>query len=94
MHSTASDGVYSPQDVVQIALTHQMDVIALTDHDSVDGVLSAQNAAYTIMIGQGNHIHPVHERDLHHVGRLIDTVGRRTVHMQIDTHGYEAAVSM
>ena len=45
MHSTASDGVYSPADVVQIALTHQMDVIALTDHDSVSGVLPAQNAA-------------------------------------------------
>ena len=45
MHSTASDGVYSPADVVQLALTHQMDVIALTDHDSVSGVLSAQDAA-------------------------------------------------
>ena len=45
MHSTASDGVYSPADVVQIALVHQMDVIALTDHDSVSGVLDAQNAA-------------------------------------------------
>jgi 3',5'-nucleoside bisphosphate phosphatase len=45
MHSTASDGAYSPAEVVQIALTHQMDVIALTDHDSVSGVLPAQEAA-------------------------------------------------
>ena len=28
MHSTASDGAYSPEEVVQIALTNQLDVIA------------------------------------------------------------------
>jgi hypothetical protein len=45
VHSTASDGVYSPVEVVQIALTHQLDVIALTDHDNISGVLPAQQAA-------------------------------------------------
>src|SRR5258708_35149963 len=45
MHSTASDGVYSPGEVVQIALTNQMDVIALTDHDNVAGLPEAQQAA-------------------------------------------------
>src|SRR5438552_15165118 len=45
MHSTASDGVYSPAEVVQIALTNQMDVIALTDHDNVAGIPEAQQAA-------------------------------------------------
>jgi 3',5'-nucleoside bisphosphate phosphatase len=45
MHSTASDGVYSPQEVVQIALTHNMDVIALTDHDNTSGIIPAQEAA-------------------------------------------------
>jgi 3',5'-nucleoside bisphosphate phosphatase len=45
MHSTASDGAYSPSEVVQIALTKQMDVIALTDHDSVNGLDEALRAA-------------------------------------------------
>jgi 3',5'-nucleoside bisphosphate phosphatase len=45
MHSTASDGVYSPAEVVEIALTHRMDVIALTDHDNIQGIPSALDAA-------------------------------------------------
>jgi len=45
MHSTASDGAYSPEEVVQIALTNQLDVIALTDHDTVGGIRTAQHAA-------------------------------------------------
>ncbi len=45
MHSTASDGVYSPPEVVQLALTHQLDVIALTDHDNTNGVAAARQAA-------------------------------------------------
>jgi len=45
VHSTASDGVYAPGEVVQIALTNQLDVIALTDHDNVSGVVPAQQAA-------------------------------------------------
>ena len=45
MHSTASDGVYSPAEVVQIALTNNMDVIALTDHDTGNGLAEAQHAA-------------------------------------------------
>ena len=33
MHSTASDGRLSPQDVLESALVGGLDVIALTDHD-------------------------------------------------------------
>jgi predicted metal-dependent phosphoesterase TrpH len=45
MHSTASDGAYTPAEVVNIAITHQMDVIALTDHDNVQGIPLAVEAA-------------------------------------------------
>ena len=45
MHSTASDGVYSPAEVVQIAVINHMDVIALTDHDSMGGIRAARDAA-------------------------------------------------
>jgi predicted metal-dependent phosphoesterase TrpH len=44
MHSTSSDGTYSPEEVVQIALSKAMDVIALTDHDSIGGIARAQAA--------------------------------------------------
>ena len=45
MHSTASDGVYTPEEVVKIALTNALDVIALTDHDTVGGIRPAQKAS-------------------------------------------------
>lgn len=44
-HSTASDGAFSPSEVVRLALVHRLDVLALTDHDCTDGVAEAQAAA-------------------------------------------------
>lgn len=41
MHSTASDGARSPTDVVQAARAARLAAIALTDHDTVDGVEEA-----------------------------------------------------
>lgn len=45
IHSTASDGVYSPSEVVRLAREHALDVIALTDHDSAEGIRPALAAA-------------------------------------------------
>ena len=45
VHSTTSDGAYSPAEVVALALRHRLDVIALTDHDHTGGVPEAQAAA-------------------------------------------------
>lgn len=44
-HSTASDGAYSPAEVVQLALTHQLELLALSDHDTVAGIAPARVAA-------------------------------------------------
>ncbi len=44
-HSTASDGELSPAELVQLALERGLDVIALTDHDSVAGLDAALQAA-------------------------------------------------
>lgn len=45
LHSTASDGVLSPSALVEAARAAQVDVIALTDHDSIDGIVEARSAA-------------------------------------------------
>lgn len=45
IHSTASDGILSPEAVVGKAAELRLTVIALTDHDSVDGILPALEAA-------------------------------------------------
>jgi len=75
MHSTASDGVYSPAEVVQIALTNQMDVIALTDHDNVAGISEAQQAAHSthLEVLAGVELSSEDEAgDRHVLGYLID----------------------
>jgi predicted metal-dependent phosphoesterase TrpH len=75
LHSTASDGVYSPAEVVQIALTNQLDVIALTDHDTVSGIRPAQAAAATtgLQVLAGVELSSEDEHtDRHVLGYLID----------------------
>ncbi len=42
LHSTVSDGRLSPGDLVRLAAAHGVRVMALTDHDSTDGVAEAQ----------------------------------------------------
>jgi predicted metal-dependent phosphoesterase TrpH len=40
-HSTASDGTHAPADVVRLAAAAGLDTIALTDHDTLDGIVAA-----------------------------------------------------
>lgn len=44
-HSICSDGVLSPAEVVRRARANGVDVLALTDHDSTDGLVEAHAAA-------------------------------------------------
>ena len=43
-HSTASDGILSPTDVVKLAYDEGVRVLALTDHDSTQGIAEARRA--------------------------------------------------
>ncbi len=44
-HSTASDGTDRPADLVRAALGAGLDVVALTDHDTLSGLSEAQSVA-------------------------------------------------
>ena len=44
-HSTASDGTFSPAELVRYAKEKGLSALALTDHDTVDGILEAQAEA-------------------------------------------------
>ncbi|OAQ19831.1 PHP domain-containing protein [Thermosulfurimonas dismutans] len=44
-HSTASDGTYSPAELVQLAKDVSLSALALTDHDTVEGLGEAMAAA-------------------------------------------------
>jgi predicted metal-dependent phosphoesterase TrpH len=37
-HSNRSDGTFTPDEVVRLAAERELDVVALTDHDTVDGL--------------------------------------------------------
>ncbi len=41
VHSTASDGTFTPSELVEYAITHGISAFALTDHDSVNGLEEA-----------------------------------------------------
>ena len=44
-HSTASDGSLRPAELVRLAKLRNIDVLALTDHDNVDGIAEAREEA-------------------------------------------------
>lgn len=45
LHTTASDGMLTPDQVVELAKRHGLSAIAITDHDTIDGYLSAIESA-------------------------------------------------
>ncbi len=45
LHTTASDGKHKPEEMVHLAAKRGLEVIAITDHDSVDGIPAALEAA-------------------------------------------------
>jgi 3',5'-nucleoside bisphosphate phosphatase len=42
IHTTASDGIYTPEDIVKMAETKQLKAFAITDHDNMEGYIQAQ----------------------------------------------------
>ena len=50
-HSTRSDGLLSPTQLIQLAARTGVDAIALTDHDTTDGLEEAERAAREAGIG-------------------------------------------
>jgi 3',5'-nucleoside bisphosphate phosphatase len=75
-HSIYSDGALPPADVVRAAAAAGIELLALTDHDSVDGIDEALAAAAAAGIGlvPAIELSAVHEgyEDLHVLGYGID----------------------
>jgi 3',5'-nucleoside bisphosphate phosphatase len=74
-HSRHSDGALTPADVVAAASAAGVELLALTDHDTVDGVAEALEAAprHRLRLVPGVEISALHDhRDLHLLGYLID----------------------
>lgn len=80
VHSTASDGSLTPEEVVQLAVESQLSAFALTDHDTLAGIKAAQVAAEQVA-EKGNSIEVIpgteisaayDKKDIHILGLFID----------------------
>lgn len=54
VHSTSSDGSYTPSELVHYAIEKGLSAFALTDHDTVDGIDEAINEASRISMSRFN----------------------------------------
>jgi len=75
IHTTYSDGVFSPQQIVDTALEIGLDVIALTDHDNVLSHKPAiEHAKGKIEIIPGVEINTIYKGyEIHILGYFMDT---------------------
>ena len=74
MHSTASDGQYTPTELVRKVKDAGIAIMALTDHDSIGGVEEAVGTAKEcgIICIPGIELSIEHENELHMLGYGID----------------------
>jgi predicted metal-dependent phosphoesterase TrpH len=75
VHSTASDGAVAPDQIPAVAASAGLSAFALTDHDSVSGVVRAQRAAaaHGVRVIAGVELSAMHEqREVHILGLHLD----------------------
>lgn len=75
MHTTASDGAWSPAAVVEGAAAGRLDVISITDHDTTEGFAAARQQAegLRIQVIPGIEVSSSHGgRDVHVLGYFVD----------------------
>lgn len=76
VHTTASDGRFSPADIVRKAASLDLTTIAITDHDTVDGLSAALEAARAypaLRVIPGVELSTdVREGEIHVLGYFID----------------------
>ena len=79
VHSNISDGTYSPSEVVKLASDRGVGVMALTDHDTVEGIEEAGAAAkeHGVVFIPGIEISAgFNDRDVHILGYFVDPASK------------------
>jgi predicted metal-dependent phosphoesterase TrpH len=76
LHSTASDGLHPPAELVQLSLKAGLQYVALTDHDTTEGVQQAIDAAWgtslTVIPGVEISTQSEGRYEIHILGYYID----------------------
>ncbi len=90
-HTTSSDGLYSPEELVALAAHHRITLLAITDHDTFDGavqiIAAKKNAAkknaakppMQMLMGVELSLRDMHGLHLLGYGRNMDTPLHRKV---------------
>ncbi len=71
VHTTRSDGTFTPSEVVELARRRGLSVVAIADHDTMDGVPEAARAA----AGTGLEVVPGIELSAEHDGLSVHVLG-------------------
>ena len=74
VHSNASDGTFSPSEVVRLAARTGLDAIALTDHDTTAGIAEASRAGvqYGVEVVPGIEVSSSYQgREIHILGFFV-----------------------
>ncbi len=74
VHTTASDGLLSPTEIIAKAKENGLDTIAIADHDTIDGIPEGMKAANEkgIRLIPALEISAKHEKQIHMLGYFID----------------------
>lgn len=89
-HSTASDGLLAPSEVVRVAAEVGLAAIALTDHDSTAGLPEAQAAGHALgvrVVGGCEFSVGVEWGEMHLLGYFIPTDDRDIERFLLDARG-------
>jgi 3',5'-nucleoside bisphosphate phosphatase len=73
LHTTASDGTFSPSEVVKEAERKGLQAIAITDHDTLSGISEAKETASSLSVIPGIELSTTFSHHGHEVG--IDVLG-------------------
>ncbi|QUI23721.1 PHP domain-containing protein [Vallitalea pronyensis] len=81
-HTTISDGTMTPRELIEYAAKKKLAAIAITDHDSIDGIWEAKQS------GKKNHVEVISgiefstyykHTEIHIIGLLIDEKDKRFI---------------
>ncbi|HNZ87687.1 MAG TPA: PHP domain-containing protein, partial [Methanofastidiosum sp.] len=74
VHTTASDGLLSPTEIINKAKESNLDTIAIADHDTIDGITEGMEAAenHGIRLIPALEISARHEKQIHMLGYFVD----------------------
>lgn len=74
VHTTMSDGMFNPKQIIQYAKKNNIYAISITDHDTIDGIPTALFEAQKegINLISGIELNAKHENAMHILGYFID----------------------